>query len=398
MRMIDKSILEFIAGLSKLNTCSQFIPYAAEKAKYVTCSTHPCAFSHPSANQDKKLKITPIVYIGVPAADGYVRSGNVRTSQKFDMYGSAGFVPIMKFLCVQMSNGRTVLENIKDDTAEAKELLASSGQNPEILRQQFMAAFSASDGQQITSSKIKQVYFPISDGEYHLLSVLTPSPLVFELKERLIQKRKEAFEKRKQRRDGESVESFSEIYDLTRLKYGGTKPQNISKLNNDNAGMSFLLSSVPPAISALHIRKPKRDFFSECLYVGSFKSQFESLHRMMTAGKQSQIPIERLRKWRDRVIREFVDVIAEKVFILRSQMESAPDTLTYPQAIWLSQNESERLNAEDNKKWSEEVAKQVKDWIIKSYKNLYKDQQILLGDSESIAIQESIEKFGEVWK
>ena len=41
------------------------------------------------------------------------------------------------------------------------------------------------NGQQhITSSKIKQVYFPIGNNTYHQLSILTPSEIMFELYDR----------------------------------------------------------------------------------------------------------------------------------------------------------------------------------------------------------------------
>ena len=97
---------------------------------------------------------------------------------------------IQKFLALNMSNGKTVLENISDNTPEANELLSSSGRPADELREQFLEVFKGgkqSENTQVTSSKIKQVFFPIGgEGQYHLLSLLTSSPLVYEMKKRLL--------------------------------------------------------------------------------------------------------------------------------------------------------------------------------------------------------------------
>jgi CRISPR-associated protein Csy1 len=39
---------------------------------------------------------------------------------------------------------------------------------------------------------------------------------------------------------------LNSILNLTKIGYGGTKPQNISVLNNQNGGIAYLLSSMPP--------------------------------------------------------------------------------------------------------------------------------------------------------
>ena len=99
-----------------------------------------------------------------------------------------------------------------------------------------------------TDYLVKQVYFPTSDG-YHLLSVLTPSGLVFELKKRIQElrfsdKNKEA---RVAKRNQEfHAEGFDEILDLTVFGYGGSKPQTVSVLNSKNRGESYLLPCKPP--------------------------------------------------------------------------------------------------------------------------------------------------------
>lgn len=258
--MIDKNIDDFIRNQKKLNTPKEFISDAANKAKYITCATHPCQFSHPSANQDKKLKPTPIIFTGKYKADGYVRSGNVKTRRNFDLYGDAKYATVKNFLTQTMSNGRTVLENIRENTDEAKTLLKVSGQPEDTIRDQFLNVFKTQETYQITSSKIKQIYFHLGNGQYHLLSVLTPSLIVYELKNRIAEINDDAIKKRAIK-NTELKESFKEIYNLVKLKYGGRHPENISLLNKENGGICKLLYSAPPSIKELKIRLPKYDFF-----------------------------------------------------------------------------------------------------------------------------------------
>ena len=88
----------------------------------------------------------------------------------------------------------------------------------------------------------------MKDDSYHLLSVLSPSNLMFKLKERInlrfsdeAKTAREARKNNKYHQDG-----YSEVFNISVIGFGGTKPQNISVLNNQNGGTSYLLLSVPP--------------------------------------------------------------------------------------------------------------------------------------------------------
>ena len=390
--MIDKTVDDFIKKQKKHNTPETFIAKAAENAEYVTCSTHPCQFSHPYANQDKKLRITPIVFFGKYSPDGYVRSGNVKTQNCFDMYGSASFAATMKFLTLQMSNGRSVLENIKDNTVEGKELLKASGKDLESLRENFLKVFKQSDSQ-ITSSKIKQVYFPLGNGQYHLLSLLTPSPIVYELKNRLAAINEDARKKKKLIKQGEITEPFKEIFMLKKLKYGGTQPQNISKLNTENGGISRLLHSAPPTLEDLRIRLPKNDFFKECLNVHAFKREFDGLRKLFTLPQNSAIPLEKIRKYRNRMLEDIVLSIAERAFTVREALKKFPESLKEEQRIWLNKDENVRINETNH--WENKIIEDMAGWIIE---NLRRYRNILLGDAEKSAIKNELQNLKELWK
>lgn len=392
--MIDKNIDDFIKNQKKLNTPNEFITDAATKAKYITCATHPCQFSHPYANQDKKNKVTPIVFFGSYKADGYVRSGNVKVGRNIDMYGSASYAGVMNFLTQLMCNNKTVLQNIIDNTEIAKELLKSSGQPVETIRNEFLSVIKPQNGPQITSSKIKQPYFHLPNGRYNLLSVLTPSPIVYELKNRITNINSDAQEKRSVK-NKELKEPFREIYNIVKLKYGGSNPQNISQLNTENGGISKILYSAPPPIDELKVRLPKQDFFTECLNINSFKDIFESLHKLMSQKQDSKIPLEKLRKWRDRVFEEIVKTIVEKLFAVRQEIKDMPIKLKAEQKIWLSNDDI--LRHSNKSGWEKIIAKDISKWILNSYSRLYKNRKVILSNAEFKAIEDTIDLLRELW-
>ena len=377
----------------------KFILNAAENAKNISYATHPCQFSHPRANSDKKFKVTPVWFCGNFSVDGYLRSGNVKSGFKFDMYGSASYNPIMAFLSLSMCNGKSVLENIKDNTNEGRELLSEIEKNIDELRNQFLDDTKKIDTDCVTSSQIKQVYFPISNGQYHLLSLLTPSILVYELKNRLSKLIDDSKEKKEKIKKGEITSSFQEIYNLMRIKYGGTKPQNISYLNSKNGGMTKLLLCLPPTIDEINVRLPKTDFFYDCLssdyseFGIDFKSDFKRLSQLMFYKNNSKIPSGKIRKYQNRCLEKIIKSIIEIMLLVRENLKDIPESLKSEQQIWLNKDENVRNEVAND--WKSEIGNRMALWIILKLKKGYK---VELDDTDLSAVRDVISSHEELWK
>jgi CRISPR-associated protein Csy1 len=246
-----------------------WLPNAAKRAGQMSISTHPCTFSHPSARKNKNGYASAVIALSEPKNDGFLRTGNVAVAA--DALGNAATLDVYKFLTLITDDGQSVLQHLEQDSELAQALLTLPNADEEhsyrALKQGFLA-MSATDDEVITSSKIKQVYFPVSkqqgETDYHQLSLLTASGIVFELRQRLDNMRfgEEIKFARDKKKANEYHYAFREIYDLTTIGYGGTKPQNISVLNNQNGGKAHLLMSVPPTIKNRHTHFPKVDFFS----------------------------------------------------------------------------------------------------------------------------------------
>ncbi len=182
--MGDDEMLQLQQECDVVFSLSQWLPNAAKRAGQISLSTHPCTFSHPSSRKNKNGYVTAILASCEQENDGFLRTGNVVVET--DALGNAAALDVYKFLTLELQDGQTLLTHIKDETPLAKELLNQGDESYHVMRDGFLAMV-VTDNTVVTSSKIKQVYFPVwlEDCEYHLLSPLTPSGLVFELRERI---------------------------------------------------------------------------------------------------------------------------------------------------------------------------------------------------------------------
>ena len=360
---------------------AQWLPDAARRAGHLSMVSHPSKFSHPSA------KTSAVIAQASLQADGYVRTGNV--NYPLDVFGSAASIDVYKFLALPLSDGKTVLEHLEQETALAQQLLSQAPSVPvPDLTSQFLA-IKASETQVKTDGLVKQVYFPV-DGAYHLLSILTPSGMLTEFKERIDAMRfsdasKEAREARKHQHY--HAQGFNDILDLTVTVYGGSKPQNISVLNNQNSGRSYLLPCKPPKLDQRATRLPSRDFFKQTLFVRDFDVYFKSLFELMALDINNMHIRAGIRK----VLHKIVDEVMYRAFCVRefaggwSQTEHY-QALPKAQQLWLDAALLEKRLEDDE--WQEVIAKALRQWLAGEIE--YRQNHIKLGDAEQLFLQAAI--------
>ncbi|MFT5084473.1 MAG: CRISPR-associated protein Csy1 [Lentisphaeria bacterium] len=389
--------LEDIAATEKSCESSfalaEWLPNAASRAGQISIATHPCTFSHSSARKNKNGTVTSTIADCPKQNDGYLRTGNVAVEP--DALGNAAALDVYKFLNVKLQDGLTLLQHISADTEQAKQLLSIPTATYTELKAGFMAMVEPSSGYVVTSSKIKQVYFPVED-EYHQLSVLTNSGLVFELRQRLDNMRfgDEIKAKRNLKKTNQYSDcGYSEIYDITTIGYGGTKPQNISVLNNQNGGKAHLLSSVPPALSMRNVHFPLSDFFDESLNLWGFKELFRELHDVMKIDLGGNISRQNLLTARDNRIKELVLKMMDVVYVLREasiEQYREPSRLPAPQVIWLCANKADEREKSDI--WLDDIIHSCTRWLNNGYSKVLGEKRILLGNEEFAVIKSLIEQ------
>lgn len=377
-----------------------WLPAAAKRAGQIAIATHPSTFSHPSTgigdkNKKKNTYVSPIAYEGEFKANGLLCSGNV--SVGVDALGNAAALDVHKFVFLVMADGQPLLEHIANDTPLAKQLLTTPTADYQTLKQGFMAM--AGNGQEsITSTRIKQVFFPV-EGGYHLLSTLTASGIVFELRQRLDVLRfgDETKQARELKRKGEyHAEGYKEIYNLTTIGYGGTKPQNISVLNNRNGGKAHLLLSAPPLLEKRDVRFPSTSFFEQTLRYRDCRDIFLKLHKLYSQSSNNL----RLREARDRFYLAILDRVVERMYRLRALAEeqvkpSTSNTLSLSERIWLLPEYQSTRQTEDD--WLDDTTKAITRFIFAGYKNqIGEERHIMMSDAEAKALNTLVQKHREV--
>ena len=379
--MDEAEILALETEANEKFSLAQWLPDAARRAGHLSMVSHPSKFSHPSA------KTSAVIAQASLQADGYVRTGNV--VYPLDVFGSAASIDVYKFLALSLSDGKTVLEHLEQETALAQQLLSQAPSVPvSELTSQFLA-IKASETQVKTDGLVKQVYFPV-DGVYHLLSILTPSGMLTELKERIDAMRfsdasKEAREARKHQLY--HAQGFNDILDLTVTVYGGSKPQNISVLNNQNSGRSYLLPCKPPQLDHRATRLPSRDFFKQTLFGRDFDVYFKSLFELMALDINNMHIRAGIRK----VLHKIVDEVMYRAFCVRefaggwSQTEHY-QALPKAQQLWLDAALLEKRLEDDE--WQEVIAKALRQWLAGEIER--RQNHIKLGDAEQLFLQAAI--------
>jgi CRISPR-associated protein Csy1 len=367
----------------------EWLPNAARRSGQISIATHPCTFSHPSARKNKNGYVSSIIAKTQLNNDGFLKTGNVTVET--DALGNAAALDVYKFLTLQMEDKASLLEHIQQDSGLASQLLKINSATYQQLKDGFLAMVESSD-ENITSSKIKQVYFPMDDN-YHQLSILTNSGLMYQLRARIDHLRfsDEVKQLREIKRTNEfSTQGFSEIYNLTTIAYGGTKPQNISVLNNKNGGKVHLLQSLPPSTQKRNIHFPKTNFFTESFRYRDYRDVLQALHKILKTNYNNI----NIREGRDYRIQELMDRLIDKMWAVRSisneQYHPKTSKLKPHQKIWLC--EEMKQEREESDIWLDKLVKEISSWVIRSYEKVLGKQAIKLGKEELQKIAEIVEK------
>lgn len=367
----------------------QWLPSAAKRAGQMSISTHPCTFSHPSSRKNKNGYASSVIANSKHCADGYLRSGNVTVEA--DALGNAAALDVYKFLALKMEDEQTLLSHIEQDSDLAQQLLDIKTESYNTLKDGFLAMIN-SDADSVTSSKIKQVYFPV-DNVYHQLSILSASGVMFELRKRIdtIRFSDETKTARECEKNNEIYDDgYKQIVNITTIGYGGTKPQNISVLNNKNGGKAHLLPSEPPKLIQRDIYFPTVDFFSQTLNHFQCKELFYALHELFLSCKNDW----NVRHERDEYYQAIIGRIIEKMWLVRgvSKAQYRPDAtqLSKTQKIWLcSDNEGRR---EEENDWLDDLCKDIARFIFTGYEKILGKKAFMFSDDEFKHIHKQVVK------
>lgn len=312
--------------------------------------------------------------------DGFVRTGNSLVD--FDMHINATKLKVFKFLSLKAS-GVSFLDLINRDNVDVLSNILSSGKD---MTCEWIGNFKAKINIQDkrTHFAIKQIYFPFSN-DYHQLSILTPSGLVFSLKEKIDymnDQSKEAYlgKSAKKKKQYFNI-GYSSISNLTVTRHGGDHPKNISGLNNKHQSY-YLLLSLPPNLQHRDIHFPKTDFFNQTVNYFQCKHQFYQLHKLYSRNDNNMD----IRAERDDYYQSIIDHIIEKTWQVRSvaieQYNATTNQLPAAQQTWLCEQEESKSKRDNTDDWLDDIVKSATTFLLHGYEKILGKKAIKLGDAE----------------
>ena len=387
----DEEKLQYQQEAQEKYALESWLIDASKRAKQLSLTTHPAKFVHPNA------KASSIIANNPKENDGLLRSGNVEV--ELDIFGNAAALDVEKFLRIQLQDNKTVLQHLESNSDTIQQQFKTKNTNYDDIRNGLMQ-IKQSDLDQ-TSEKLKQVYFPVTD-DYHLLSILNASGIIYKLKERINDKRfsdenRQLREELKKSKPSPLTGKIIELYDLSSVGYGGTKPQNISTLNNQNGGISYLLSSMPPVLEKRYTQPPKNNFFDNCLWPGLFKTDFKQFHQVLSWRKNNL----EIRDMRDDIVLNSITKVQRLIESIREigpgwSASETYNSLPVWQKIWLDNAYSELRNDEkQNHDYLNEAQSYFANWFIGNYKQSTKDSK-LLGDDDIEQIKKILKEEQEL--
>lgn len=226
---------------------------AAKRASQIQLVTHTSKHIHPKSRGSSLYAGE----VGVPKDEVYVGTHTLEAKHEDDVVGNAAALDVYKFLSVEY-RGKTLIDLVRTNDSEIVSAFSDNSEKANAWMVQF-AAITDGSAPVASHALTKQLYFPLSAGAYHLLAPLYPTSLVHFVYKHLREARFSEDVKlaREARKEGKAFESgYKEYPSIAVQTFGGTKPQNVSQLNSQRSGESWLLPSLPPNWESAEVNPP----------------------------------------------------------------------------------------------------------------------------------------------
>ena len=214
-----------------------WIADAARRVGQIQQVTHAIKYTHPDAS-GSSLYSTGNQH----ATDSEVGTHTLGATLAADVVGNAAALDVYKFLNLRVGEHSILaLAVVNHPTLSAA--LSDNAEEAQAWMNAF-ATLAQAKGETASHKLARQVYWPLGDGNYHLLAPLFPTSLVHGVWKAVREDRfsDEAKAAREARKAGIAhPHGFRESPELAIQSFGGTKPQNISQLNSERYGENYRL-------------------------------------------------------------------------------------------------------------------------------------------------------------
>lgn len=360
---------------------------AASRAKQIRVVTHAPKFSHPDAKGSGINLREPVV----KSTTNYVGTHVLGVDVEFDVVGNAASLDVYKLLAIEHDGESLLQRSLRNDDA-----LAAAMSDDVAMARTWLAAFAQITEPAATLAShglAKQIYFPVADGEYHILSPLFPSSLAQrihrELREYLFtESTKQARDARKSKKHCEH--SYHDYLDVAVTTFGGTKPQNISQLNSVRRGEHRMLSCLPPTWKRREVNPPLAVKSVFGAWFGRRVAVKSTLRTLVEFLKSTDYNNYNIRRRRAQLVAQLCDELVqfagELLEAAGGWSAGADCKLDRNEALWLdpgrAQDDRDFAQDYEDGLWQKEVAKRFANWLNAQLK---RRGGLALGDAEQAA-------------
>lgn len=221
-------------------TPANWLDNAAKRAGQISMATHALKFTHSAAKGSNFLSQSF-------ATDHRYLDTDQLAHLAIDAVGNAAALDVATLLQLTDDNAIPLFEYLKKD--DMRPLAEFAKTKEQLIQWQAGLKNALLDKMPTSHTLAKQIYFPVGDDGYHLLSPLYSSSLSQALYDEIRHSRfsQEMKQIRSAKKNNTPCEMPLVIYpDLAFTVSGGSKPQNISKLNSSRAGRTYLFNAKPP--------------------------------------------------------------------------------------------------------------------------------------------------------
>lgn len=371
-------------SLLELTEIREWAKNASAKIKQLKIATHLLKASHPYA------KGTNVFCEPQQVPDTACVSSKYTCDGVQDVVGNAACLGFYSFLMLDFQ-GSTILELIDSADTDLAKIFSDVPDESQQLFEDFLSVKSTSTA--VSSHTFaKQLYWligdePLDDTHFHILAPQYSSALaqyVYEvIRDDLFgDLAKSAREAKKKKVTSELT--VNDYADLAIQKLGGSKPQNISKLNANRSGINYLLPSLPPTQNKNGVRPIywRESFFRGLERHSKIRAGLDTLRKFLDSKRAKN---EKTRDRREDLLCRLIDEIESRALML---LDLEPGwtkdercKLSDSEKLWLdpgrSNVDTNFANLRNNLDWQKSVSQKFGSWM-----NNQLGKNLELGDVE----------------
>lgn len=339
---------------------------AAKLSGQLKFATHVLKATHPDA------KGTNILCSPKPQnLKGYVCTSSLAKVEP-DVVGNAAAQAVCGLLNLTFEN-RKLFQLFAERDKDLLSILTDSGCATSEIVESF-DQLTIDRSQKSSHTLAKQVYWligddPTMDSQFHLLTPLYASSLAQHVYNHVEDKRfgQAAKEARQARRNQEYVATVIVEYpDMVVQKLGGSKPQNISKLNSSRRGTNYLFASLPPQWEQTNQPPRDKSIFSSYALHKHTRTEIEQFRLFLGSDPPKTIDTRIAVEKYCRSIAKAVQDVAVRYLTLEPGW-STTSNLDQDEQLWLDPLRAE-LNqafavAYEDKLWQADICKKFANWL-----------------------------------